>query len=191
VDRNDQYGEENVVKKGTFDTRFFEVLIETHSQALYRFARSIVKDDDGAKDVVQETFLYVWKARLGIDMSKNIKSWLFSITYSRAIDYVRKYKKIVMFSGLDTDEGESFGVDIKDDELLADDVFDREVDVAVVQQSLDTLSETDRLLINLHVAEEMTFAEIAHVIEQPLNTVKSRYRRILLKLRKYLAPKYE
>lgn len=189
--RSAQRNQEDVKEKGIFDTRFFEALVETHSEALYRFAKSIVKDDDHADDVVQEVFLYVWKNRQSVDVSKNIRSWLFSITYSRAVDHVRKYKKITMFSDLDTNEDESFGVDIVDKEPLADDVFDREVDAALVRAALDSLSEADRLLINLYVVEEMTFDEIAHVLKRPLNTVKSRYRRLLLKLKEYLAPKHE
>jgi RNA polymerase sigma-70 factor, ECF subfamily len=183
--------QDNSQERGVFDTRFFEVLVENHSEALYRFARSIVKDDDGADDVVQDVFLYVWKNRLSIDMGRNIRSWLFSITYSRAIDHIRKYKKTTFFSALEVDQDESFGVDIADEELLADDVLDRKMDVSLIQESLNTLPEGDRMLINLYIAEEMTFDEISQVLKQPLNTVKSRYRRLLIKLKQHIAPKYE
>jgi len=191
VSRDIQSNQNSGDEQGVFNTRFFEVLVETHSEGLYRFAKSIVKDDDSADDVVQEVFLYVWKNRMSVDMSRNIRSWLFSITYSRAIDHIRKHKKITMFSDLDTDQDESFGTDIIDNELLADDLFDREINATLVQEGLNTLSEADRLLINLYVVEEMTFDEIAQVLKRPLNTVKSRYRRLLIQLKKHLAPKYE
>jgi RNA polymerase sigma-70 factor, ECF subfamily len=182
---------DNAQERGVFDTRFFEVLVESHSDALYRFARSIVKDDDGADDIVQDVFLYVWKNRESVDMGRNIRSWLFSITYSRAIDHIRKHKKTTFFSALEVDQDEPFGADVADEELLADGLVDRQMNISLIQESLNTLSEGDRLLINLYVAEEMTFDEISQVLKQPLNTVKSRYRRLLIKLKQHLAPKYE
>ena len=58
-----------------------------------------------------------------------------------------------------------------------------------VRQALESLAPHEAQIIQLHLEEDMTFADIADLLEEPIDTIKSRYRRTLLKLRAKFAPK--
>jgi RNA polymerase sigma-70 factor (ECF subfamily) len=182
---------EDDVLENAVDSRLFEALVESYSDSLWRFARSIVKDDDLAEDILQETFLYIWKNRISLNKNRNIKSFLFTIVRSRSIDSLRKNKRMIVFSDMDDDDDSEYAAGIEDEGLLAHEIFDKKVDERVVKEALNTLSESERLIISLHIVECMTFDDVADILKKPLNTVKSTYRRSLMKLKGELAPKYE
>src|SRR6185312_5906993 len=145
----------------------------------------LVGDRREAEDLTQETFMKMWKALSRFDTEKNFKTWIFAIARNTAIDYLRK-KKPVLFSRLNTEneEGETrFEDNLADDAMLADEVFDRKQSASVLEKAMQTLSLDERVIFILHESDEMTFEEIADVMSKPMNTIKSRYRRALQKLR--------
>ena len=79
------------IRKG--DMKAFDDLYIQYSQRLYGFAFSILKNQEDAKEIVQETFLKLWNKRSDIDSSYSLKSYLFSISYNISIDLLRKRTK--------------------------------------------------------------------------------------------------
>ncbi len=71
------------------DLKSFDLLFVKYSEKLFRFAFSILKNEEDAKEIVQESFLRVWKKRKQIDDSKCFKTYLFTISYHLIIDYRR------------------------------------------------------------------------------------------------------
>ena len=84
------------------------------------------------------------------------------------------------------DEDSDFESSLPDTEPLQDEIFTKKESEENLKKALDKLSESQRLLIYLHINEELTFEEIAGVLDKPMNTVKSRYGRALSKLRELL-----
>lgn len=71
------------------EVKSFDILFEKYSARLYRFSFSLLKNDEDAKEIVQETFFRVWEKRHEIDSSKSFKSFLFTISYHLIIDQLR------------------------------------------------------------------------------------------------------
>ena len=71
----------------------FDRLFEKYSDKLYNFSFSILKNEEDAKEIVQEVFFRLWNERKKIDADKSLKSLLFTITYRIIIDYFRKQLK--------------------------------------------------------------------------------------------------
>jgi RNA polymerase sigma factor (sigma-70 family) len=67
--------------------------VEEFSDAVYRFIRADIKDDDRASDVVQDSFEKLWRNVAEIEYPV-VKSWLFSTAYHTMIDIIRKEKRI-------------------------------------------------------------------------------------------------
>lgn len=171
----------------------FEGIINRYSQTLYRFAFRLTCNKDIAHDIVQESFIKVWKNIKKYNFDKSFKTWIFTITQRTTIDHLRKVKS-TNFSSLDTDE-EAFGNNIPDEELLPDQVFEKSENIKLIQDSLLNLSIEIRTILLLHHGEDMTFEEISEITGKPMNTVKSQYRRSLIKLRNIIeksnAPKQQ
>jgi RNA polymerase sigma-70 factor (ECF subfamily) len=71
-------------------------LVQSYQGALLCYARSIVRDEEAARDVVQETFIRLWK---NPPKPEATKAWLYCVCRSRAIDYLRKQKGVLMNDG--------------------------------------------------------------------------------------------
>ena len=125
-------------------------------EKLYRLAFSYMKNEQDAMDVVQESVYKAMKNARQVKDEKYIKTWLWRITINTAVDATRKQSKFVS------------------DEQVAD------MDVL---NALETLDERERKVIILKYFEEWTIGDIAAMLKENPNTVKSILYRSLKKLK--------
>jgi len=99
-------------------------------------------------------------------------------------------KRDVAFSKFENEEGENFLEEtLADTEPLADEIFALAEERKHTEKLLEELPPLYREVIILHYQNNFTFEEIGNILKKPLNTVKSRYRRGLILLRKMLVDK--
>lgn len=172
------------------NSKAFESIVNRYAQIVYRFAYKLVNNKEDAHDITQESLIKVWKNIDKFDKSKDFKIWVFTITKRTALDYLRKRKSISFSKIDDSDQDEyEFEQNIPDEQLLPNELFEQNESVELIKEALETISLEERMIILLHNGEEMTFKEISEILDMPDNTVKSKYRRALLNLRKYIANK--
>lgn len=171
----------------TGDQGAFEIIIHRYTKVLYRFIYPILKDVHATNDCIQEVFIKVWKNIKKYNQNQSFKNWIFTIAHRTALDIIKK-KKNIPFSVLDS-ENSIFEENIPDEELLPDAIFENEENVKLVKKALENLPPSIQIIILLHNGENMTFEEISTITNTSINTVKSRYRRALIKLKNDIAPK--
>ena len=163
-----------------------ETLVKRYLPIIYGFIRNYTGNRDNAADITQEVFVKVWKNIKKFDSSKSFKTWIFTIAKHTAIDWLKK-KNALPFSMLDDADAEkSFADSLTDKspsilEKLSLKESSRELKMAIEQLPFGYSS-----VINLHINQEFSFREIAMILKEPLNTVKSRYRRGLIFLKKLM-----
>jgi RNA polymerase sigma factor (sigma-70 family) len=117
-----------------------------------------------AEDVVQRTFLDVWRYSARYDPRERFAGWLFTIARRRAIDSLRSRRHDV--------------VNVEDVRHLAGDdgrdTADRYADAAELHEAMGRLPEHERVVLELAYFAELTQAEIAERLGAPLGTVKAR-----------------
>jgi RNA polymerase sigma-70 factor (ECF subfamily) len=161
-------------------------LVERNLKLVYRFAFRLARDAHDAEDITQETFVKLWKSLQKFDSDKNFKTWLLSIAHNTAVDVLRKRRGFV-FSDFDLPDGGNSIVDtLVDTAPLPPEIFIRAEDKKVLDSALGGLAPQYREVLNLHHEEELTFNEIGIILNKPLNTVKSQYRRAILALQEVL-----
>ena len=141
--------------------------IVDNKESLYRFAYSYVKNRDDALDIVHDS---ICKSLTKIDTLKdigNIKPWIYKIISNCAIDYIRKNKKYVINNDLDLDDSISY------------DTYEN-IDL---QKALDELPEKYKTIVILRYFEDMKISEIAQVLDENTNTIKTRLYKALDKLK--------
>ncbi len=168
------------------NTKAFDGLISRYGKMLFRFTFNIFGNPEDAHDCVQESFIKAWKHIKKFDTSKSFKTWIFTITKRTALDVLRKKKSVSFSSMNDTEDDSTFAENIPDEELLPNEVFERAEGIKVMSTILKSLTLENQTILLLHHAEDMTFEEIAEILEKPMNTIKSQYRRSLIKLREEL-----
>ncbi len=180
-----QTDEELIIEYIEGNQHGLKVLIDRYTGALYNFSVRFVGTTT-APDVIQETFIKVWKNIQKFDVTKaHFKTWIFTIARNTITDYVRK-KKILVFSDLETTEGEVFDETIQDIDILPDEAMQKIQDKELLDKLLGNLPSNYQTVLMLYYQEDMTFAEIGTVLDKPLNTVKSHHHRALAQLRKMI-----
>ena len=141
--------------------------IVDNKESLYRFAYSYAKKQDDALDIVHDS---ICKSLTKIDTLKdinNIKPSIYKIISNCAIDYIRKNKKYVINNDLDLDSSISY------------DIYEN-IDL---QKALDELPEKYKIIVILRYFEDMKISEIAQVLDENTNTIKTRLYKALNKLK--------
>src|SRR3989338_489302 len=166
----------------------FRNLINRYTLPLYNFVARIINQND-APDIIQETFIKVWKNIDRFDAEKaSFKTLIFTITKNTAMDFLRK-KKILLFKDMENNNREkegSFEENILDEDTLPDEALEKLQDREFLNAALKKLSTNENEILVLYYQEEMTFNQISKILNKSLNTVKSQRHRALIKLRKIL-----
>ncbi len=171
------------------DHKALETLIQRYLKPIFRCAYQYTHHEHDAEDVTQEAFVKAWKNLKRFDVKKSFKAWIFEIAKNTALDFLNK-KKVARFSDFENPDGRNFLLDeLADDAPLPQEIFQQTETAGIIQKFMQTLSAKYRLVFLLRYNNGLTFQEIANSLHEPLHTVKSRCRRSVLQLKKFLAPK--
>ncbi len=168
------------------DETSLNLLISKYFRRLYSFLFALVNNQKEAEDLTQETFVKVWRGIKKFDQTKNFRTWLFIIGKNCAIDYLRK-KKPLLFSALEKDTGSGWLDSLIDDSPLPSEQVERIISNARLNESLLKLPLRQRSVISLYYQDGLNFREIAEIMDEPVNTVKSRHHRALAVLKQSLS----
>lgn len=149
--------------------RAVEEYVIQNKEKLYRIAYSYVKNKENALDIVQES---IYKALRQVESLQNveyIKTWFYRIIVNTAIDFLRKNKRISVVEDQVLDSHT---------EINEDDYADLDL-----QHALDLLPPIYKTIVILKYFEGLTLEEIAQVLGENVNTVKTRLYSGLKKLR--------
>lgn len=166
----------NLLKNG--DKKAINLLYENYADALYGVIKKVISDDDTAQDVLQETFVKIWRYSKKYDASKaKLFTWLYRIAYNTSIDKIRSLKKKTEKEV----QMETSAVYKVSSGSLNQDVLD-------IKKHLSSLDEKYQIVINALFFEGMTQQEASDELDIPLGTIKSRLKIGLRELKKIYNP---
>lgn len=159
------------VKAG--NRRSFSELVKRHQKGLLRMSLRFVKDLDTAEDVVQESFIKAYEKLHSFEGRASFKSWLFQIAVNSARNRIRDSRKNM--------------IDIENVQLAvgaeAESGMVHNAIAGMLQEEVDKLPDRQRTALVLRVYEDLSFKEIAEIMECPYDTAKANYRHALMRLR--------
>jgi len=157
------------------DRAAFEYLYDHYSGTLYAIIVRIVKDENLASDVLQETFVKIWKSIHRYDAGKGtLFTWMLNIGRNRAIDAYRTHARLSSHVEI--------GLSDCEDGLYSYAVLPL-YEIHDLRQLVAQLHPDKKQLIELAYFQGLTYEEISQMLLLPLGTVKSRIRNALAQLR--------
>lgn len=172
------------------DARAFDDLCKRYTVPLFRYGMSFVRNKDDAEEIVQQTFIKVWKHLRRFDETKKFSVWIYTIARRTALDELKK-KRPISFSEMNKGEDDTPFEDTLEDISQSIVVNLQNLrEVSAFEEIVKKLSEDKAEIIFLKLYEDMTFEEIGEMTGRPMNTVKSVYRRALDIVRKELEEVY-
>ena len=164
------------------DRHAFEKLYRGYFPRLARFLNSMTRSVQLIEEIVNDTMLVVWQKAHTFDGSCKVSTWIFAIAYRKACKAIR---------GLDQP------VDVDPDLLEGDagSAPEHELELQQLRRAigvaLDDLPAQQRAVIQLTYHHEMGYADIAAIMDCPVNTVKTRMFHARRRLRQLLAGQLE
>ena len=150
------------------------LLYEHYGDTLYGVAKKVVRDEELAQDVLQESFVKIWKKSDSYDASKaKLFTWLFRITRNTAIDKLRS---------VNTKSDKEIQMDVSDVYNLG--VESIKPELIDVRENLDKIENKYQIVLEALFFHGMTQQEASDELDIPLGTIKSRLKIGLRELRK-------
>lgn len=171
------------------DQDAFRLLMRRHNQALYRTARSILRDDAEAEDAVQEGYLRAYRAIGGFRDEAKLSTWLVRIVANEALARLRQRRRGAEVIRLDDDahtEAAEENVNQAMPEQPEAGALRAETR-RLLEHRIDALPDAFRTVFVLRALEEMSVEETAVALELPQATVRTRFFRARSLLREALA----
>lgn len=162
---------EAVEKAKQGDQQAKEVLYTETCQHMFFLAKSIVKSDEEAMDIIHDSYICVFQKLDNIKNLSGFKSYLRTTVVNRCKNYLSK-KKPLYLSDM-TEDGEEFELEDIDGEI-PDELLENKDVIECVRRVVESLPEEQRMCVILRYYDEMSLQEIADTLEVSLGTVKSR-----------------
>lgn len=152
---------------GSGDEKAMKIFYNRHSNFVFQFAVKMIRNPHDAADVLNEVMLDVWRKPSGFQGRSKVSTWLLGITHHKVVDLVRKNARndnnVAMDLELIPSQQESLSNTLAKDE-----------DAQRMRDCISRLPIIHRQVIQLAFYGELSYPEIAKLLEVPTGTVKTR-----------------
>ncbi len=155
----------------------FGLIMELYSRPIYWHVRRLVVGHEDAEDVMQESFINVYRALSGFKRESSLKTWIYRIATNEAIRHCKK-KRVDISSYDDNERLQNLfesqgGVDFSSAE-------------AALQRAILSLPEKQRVVFNLRYYDELSYEQIATITQSSVSTLKTNYHYASGRVKEYL-----
>lgn len=154
-----------LLTKGDIDS--FEYLVQLYEKKIYVYIYAMIKSRETSKDLTQDVFIKVYKNLYKYNPDYPIKPWIFKIAYNTTINYIKKNKKHLSDVSIDKPSTIVFS---KDDSYKID--FKN-----ALYAELNKLKPECRTIVILRLIEDMSFEQIAYMLNSSIASVKLKFYR--------------
>jgi RNA polymerase sigma factor (sigma-70 family) len=169
------------------DQQAFRDLFEKYRKPLYFHVLKMVHDREIVDDLIQEVFLKAFDNLHSYNTGYAFSTWLYRITTNHTIDFLRKkrLRTVSIDEPVRTKDGE-MGIDVPDHDAHSDEDIMQQQRRLVIREALNSLPSKYREVIEYRHMDELSYQEIADIMELPLGTIKAHIFRARELLYKYL-----
>lgn len=157
----------------------FKLLLDTYQVRLYWHIRKLVLVHEDTDDVLQNTFLKIYKGIGSFKGQSAIHTWMYRIAYNESIDFLNKKKKQLRLSSEELNDSIL-------DALEQDIYFEGDAIQLQLEAALLTLPEKQRSVFCMRYYDELKFKEIAEIVNTSEGALKASYHHAAKKVTQYL-----
>lgn len=152
-------------------TQQYNECVNRFSDGVYRFVLKNLRDEENARDIVQDAFLKMWEKSSSVDFEK-AKSYLFTAAYHTMIDFIRKRNRFI-----------NLEVDCIDNQFAYNSFNDHQ---QIIEQALCQLPAVQKTVVLLRDYEGYSYDEIGKIVDLNESQVKVYIYRARLAMKKFI-----
>ena len=167
------------LKNSDTQEQAFRNLMTLYKERLYWHIRKIVLSHDDADDVLQNTFIKIFKNIHSFKENSKLYSWMYRIATNEAITFINK-------------KAANQHIDISDlqykmaDDLQEDQYYSGDEIQQLLQKAIFTLPQKQQLVFNMKYFDEMKYSEMSEILETSVGALKASYFHAVKKVEKFL-----
>lgn len=156
----------------------FDLIVHRFKDRLHNFIFRYTHNSQDSEDLVQETFLRVYRSRHSYQRIAKLSTWIFTIASNLAkTDYKKKQRMQTFSIHADDADSESREFELTDDSLLPDEELHLDNSIKKLEEALMQLNEDFREALVLRDIQQLSYEEISDITGVAMGTVKSRINR--------------
>jgi RNA polymerase sigma-70 factor, ECF subfamily len=167
-----------MIKDDSLRDKGFLLLMDKYKKPIYWHIRRLVISHEDAEDILQETFIQVYRFYDSFKGESKIYTWLYRIATNECIRHFRKNENNEINEGF-IDEKMSGGLAETDTE--ASDVI-----LLKFQKAVLLLPERQKIVFNLRYYDELSYEDISKILNSSVNSLKTNYHYACEKIKQYL-----
>lgn len=167
------------LKSNQHSNAAFKELISLYKERLYWQIRHIVKSHEDTDDVLQNTFLKIYKNIKNFKGESKLYSWMYRIATNEALTFIKKRAKELQLSHEETQQ-------LALENLRADIYFEGDEIQLKLQEAIATLPEKQQLVFNMRYFQEIKYKDMSKILDTSEGALKASYHIAMKKLEEYL-----
>ncbi len=161
----------------------FDIIVHRFKDRLHNFLYRYTHNHEDCEDLVQETFLRVYRSRQSYKRIAKLSTWIYTIALNLAKTMYKKKQRMQTFSiHEDESDPDDRAFDIQDDSILQDEKLHLKNSMDELEKALAELNDDFREAIVLRDIQQLSYEEISEITGTPMGTVKSRINRARVQL---------
>ncbi len=184
----------NALKEG--DNNAFRAIVYRYQQTIYKTCIGLIRDEVLAQDLTQEVFIELHKSIQNFRGESKLSTWLYRVAINKSLNHLRDNKKHQILKSIQTfffidkmDNNALVLKDVKSDNPLR--IMENAETRNVLQAAIDQLPANQKTAFVLKNLDDLSYKEIAEVMDTSLSSVESLIHRARLNLQKSLAQFYK
>lgn len=158
--------------------RAFNLLVTRYKDRLHNFLYRYTHDHQDCEDLVQETFLRVYRSRNSYERIARFSTWMYTIALNLAKSLYKKKKRMTLVTiHKDESDPDDRPMKLEDSTQLQDDSLHEKMCINELENALKELNEDFREVVVLRDVQQLSYEEISEITDLPMGTVKSRINR--------------
>lgn len=163
--------------QGGYDEAY-SVIVTRYRERIHQFIFRYTKNHLDSEDLVQETFLRVFRSRNSYERIARFSTWLYTIAQNLIRNQYKRSQRMQMVSLSQTDDQEQeVTIDLPDNALSIDEHLHLSMTVSQLQKSLESIPSEFRDVLVMRDVQQLSYEEIMEITHLPMGTVKSRINR--------------
>ncbi len=167
------------LKSDTHKEQAFRALITLYKERLYWHIRHIVKSHDDTDDVLQNTFIKIFKNIQSFKGDSKLFSWMYRIATNEAITFINQNAKRLQTT---SEEAQTLAIN----KLSSDVYFEGDAIQLKLQKAIAILPEKQQLVFNMKYFQELKYSEMSEILETSEGALKASYHIAVKKIEAYL-----
>ncbi len=169
----------NDLKNSKKQSKAFEELVHLYKERLYWHIRKIVIHHEDADDVLQNTFIKVFKNIKNFKEESKLFSWMYRIATNEAITFLNKKAKKANVPI------EEYQKELRTS-LQEDELFDGDTIQLLLQKAIAELPHKQQLVFNMKYFDEMKYDDISEILGTSVGALKASYHHAVKKIENYI-----